>query len=1031
MSHDRLIWAATIYLPARFTEDTTIGLYTDTSGNSYLSWSEASFTSDDGEYVWPQDFLSDMMVDGAFGKIAQDADFRRGGAPAQVGGTELRILNTGRVAQKLTDYGISLPGCKAQIIEITVGADGVETGRDVIFTGIVGVPVWNEIELTIPMDNPSSKRKAQILTIDPNNVIIPAVFGRIDKAKFIRTDNDRNVITNEDFTDGGIMTPQGGTVFPVVSVQTTPTRTYTIAATTSPYQFIYVKPDSELQALCIGAYLLVVEGKSAGKFRQITNITTNSASSELYLDVTVKSFFEDTLVGSTDASATDQCWVKIVSADYVYECDRFQIKGLLGSDGLLTTERPELFTYEGQSSVKVDALDTTNIVKSVNDEYYRIPDYTCNTNIVGNGNKLEIEPEHFDTDFNTVESYDIIPVDPDEITLATETNVVALHETISGHSTSYDYLADGLYEASYPRLAHFDIVDNTGGDHTWDDAADRISTSYGAIDYSVATPAATRYYFAHVIHVMLPDIPEGTNFSSCFLHLRLRQHGLDETYGGSCTQALYQDMGLCVYKERMIGAKTTIIEDLYAHTSGTGGDIYKFDNTLEEFYKDEITTGFNRDFYVNENSPTFFTAGGIARINLNISSYEEYKNNRRVTIVTRYMVDGAAGASSSRTLSRYYEIGVAIKKTNSIQNHVFSGVDGRIWADSAGLVAPGFHTGTDMISNMVDVLEHALMLQNWSDNEDTTTDFGHSYSGSATIRITNEGGFYDSGIVAVGGTDITLWNPGDILASREILNESDGWTDEIIKSICSDTFTCHFQDEDGYECIKFLNRLEAPATTIDLDDIVGNIGEIQMPDPYSDIFVQPLIKYDFDYGAGEYKESLAVNHVNAASWVAAYTPGIDGTGNLRTGTADGQVIWELCAALWAKYRCVNSMPTDLSEKKWYSTYEDALWYLYNLLTWCGKPRVSMSVLYSVGKAFFVSQHININLPHQTAGRDVECVIEGIEKDKNRGTVTLKLIILGEISLMEILQDTTAAGADVLQDQTTGTVEAIYQNSTGV
>jgi hypothetical protein len=58
--------------------------------------------------------------------------------------------------------------------------------------------------------------------------------------------------------------------------------------------------------------------------------------------------------------------------------------------------------------------------------------------------------------------------------------------------------------------------------------------------------------------------------------------------------------------------------------------------------------------------------------------------------------------------------------------------------------------------------------------------------------------------------------------------------------------------------------------------------------------------------------------------------------------------------------------------------------------------VSLSVFYEKGKAYHFAKHVQLNLPHQTGGEDVECMIEKVKKDKNKNRVDVELLILEEI-----------------------------------
>jgi hypothetical protein len=87
----------------------------------------------------------------------------------------------------------------------------------------------------------------------------------------------------------------------------------------------------------------------------------------------------------------------------------------------------------------------------------------------------------------------------------------------------------------------------------------------------------------------------------------------------------------------------------------------------------------------------------------------------------------------------------------------------------------------------------------------------------------------------------------------------------------------------------------------------------------------------------------------------------------------------------------------------------------------GKRKVTISIKYSVAKAWNVGKRINISFPHQTNSMSIACVCASIKCSKNKGTVQAELIITDDIStnlLLELIyQDTSEIVSTNLTDNT--------------
>ena len=172
----------------------------------------------------------------------------------------------------------------------------------------------------------------------------------------------------------------------------------------------------------------------------------------------------------------------------------------------------------------------------------------------------------------------------------------------------------------------------------------------------------------------------------------------------------------------------------------------------------------------------------------------------------------------------------------------------------------------------------------------------------------------------------------------------------------------------------------------------------------SDVFCEPVLNYQYDYGRGKFNKQLKVTNITADSWQSAYTPGFTGI--------DGETFWNFCKRLYNEFGTIEKVPTDFSDKKMIRSYQDALYYLSYKLDWVRKRRISLSVKFSKGKDYHFAQHVNLKLPHQTSDEVLETVIESVLKSKKTSTVKLTLVIIKNVTLY-VVQDIVPGGSPIL------------------
>lgn len=281
----------------------------------------------------------------------------------------------------------------------------------------------------------------------------------------------------------------------------------------------------------------------------------------------------------------------------------------------------------------------------------------------------------------------------------------------------------------------------------------------------------------------------------------------------------------------------------------------------------------------------------------------------------------------------------------------------------------------DLVEDPIHVLMYTVRHQNWSEL-DISYDWGSDDVPESLIKTSGEGSFYDS----------SLSDVRDIAICRQILDERDTWSDEIIKSICREFFLIHYQNNEGYECVKYLFDSSTPSVTITLDEIIGDIGPFIEPTA-KDVYCEPVINYAYDQATEKYTKHLRVQNTDKSTYSSDYVSGFSGT--------DGEDVWDDCKALRDFVKQVEPIPESVSNLKWICTYAGALWYLQNLIqlmSWKRTP--PFTIPYSVARTWTVGKLFYLNLPHQTQGVNTVCMVESIKKSKNNGTVTITAIIRG-------------------------------------
>jgi hypothetical protein len=336
-----------------------------------------------------------------------------------------------------------------------------------------------------------------------------------------------------------------------------------------------------------------------------------------------------------------------------------------------------------------------------------------------------------------------------------------------------------------------------------------------------------------------------------------------------------------------------------------------------------------------------------------------------------------------------------------------------------------------MINNPIDIYEHIARLQNWSEQGEVKS-WGFEYANVPLIDVgTTEGGFDYEDLAP-----LKTMRP-----TRQVLAYNKAYTDTLFRSLCKQFFLVGHQDPtNGKERLSYIadKSLSTPATTITLSDIVGPISKVVFPKAKG-VYCEPFIEYGKSYGSNVFEKVIRITNSNADSFKASY---VEAPAGVLNGD-DAELMWTRGHVLWQNYRQIEKPPDDMTQGEWLAKDSDAVTFLDTWLSYMGalntdgtpggvtyepKKRIGFSVPYETGKAWFLTQHHKLQLPHQTNNQAIEFAIEGISKNIQMGKelVTVEVLLYGDASEVDLyVQDTWVQGALLADWQDTYDLQASH------
>jgi len=985
--------------------DADIGLYADGS-DGWFRWVENTVITAD---TWKSGYLVGI------GKITQSADFKDGGNLAEVKGTEIQIANidstqTTSFWKKIETLGICLVGLTAEIVEFDASTSPAAT-ETIIFRGVAAEAVnFNEATYAIPIRNTHYKRRVNLSTLidnDPvngnrknadetiNGTAIPVTFGKIEKAMFVKTANKINTF---DVTDYFEITPANKSLyaFPVIEATANSVK---IALADSIVSVI-----SEIGSSLDEWIVHVIEGKGEGQYRKISGEVTRDGTS---LTIPLSDYFLIQLSGNSTAMSNDNSWIEIIEAHSQYECDVWPCASFMGRDTLASTKPTDLYSYEsektGKGTVEIADINTpTEIevdVKEAPSRFFMLPDeaYRIEEGDT-NYNRIVIDPKQFSDSLDKISAFRFIPIGSGKIKFFSgDISKYSISSDLN-NMTSIGYLGSYRGGVTYPifiptpvSLTSYDCITDR----------DYLTNMLQEMRHQFNRVQTFNYSFVTTLIINeLPDIPSDFDFDKIYIGVRLST----ESNVNNLTQGYSMDSKILIRTRRFMGPASEILSTSGITFEDDAGAV-SIDDIPDFYYLTHVPSTMNKNFYNDSTSGKFIT--GVANFEIDkVSDTEKYKNIETILIAIKKTIQYtpiSIGDYLSTSVNNY-ECCVTLRKDLNISDNIFSGMYARIFNSTWG----SRKNSDAVMNNPRDICEHILRLQNFSEVGDVV-DYGKEYCENALINTASaEGGFDYAGL--------------DILnsysAAAQFSDYESCWSDALLKSLCQQYDLCIFQDGEGKECLNYIGSYKVtPAVSLGIGDIIeGSVGNV-VEQHADSVFCEPVIYYNYNYGSDKFDNVIRITNSGQDTYTAGYVTGYRGD--------EAEELWNLANALWKRYRTINDPPEHLTHCEWIRQERDAKEYLHNWFKRMGvyiqegegivfspKKWISFSVPYELSmtigdahKPWFVSMHLLLNLPLQTNGQDVQCIIESVSFDIENNKTDVTAIIMDRTDEIDLyIQD---------------------------
>ncbi len=984
------------------TENTAIGLYNVAGDNSEFRWIQNSSGNIDG-IPWKEGiFIGNGMS--PFSKIA---DITRGGNTSSPGSAGVVIRNYLPDGNVFSTYcaanGIYLNGCIAKIYLIT---DNVSDQK---WYGVCEYPTWDNVKYSIPFRGNLNKRVSNLTKIisaanrpnatgDTIGKSIPVTFGKnygnnldilaLQTGNLIQKLNIINLQTPlGDASPYTAVTDAAGDFgmdsFPCVKLSV-PHVYYpqanllrvSIGTVVSWYNNGVLIPSGtfDLTSYFSDSWYIKIDtgGDSAGSYRKITSIHFDATLP--YLDIEFSPYLTSKLFASPYITDDDQTWVSVVKIKAQYEIDIWTSLGLLDNNGILT----DVFG----TSWKVH---NSGLLEN-------IPANTINPSI---SSIINLNPGAYEGDPFSINDFMYIPCPSIRVCNLPDlsyylTNGVSQKKLTSSGSDpgpgifTKETTSAGAIQSSVPNVSsHADL--SFVGDRQ---STRSIDMGFSSIRTFPLTSGITQtIQYTICLEILPPQIPSGIKFDSLYLGISAVMKETATTVpapGISPLIVIGSPIHLISLKYRnrigkQLDAQNNILPFPDGNTDYTvsgnsldqsltiGAELNDFPNN---YFLDTVTSP---DQYMYPKFRTSNIQAGYQYYPLTGIDKDSYSKIACFGILAynEHQIYSAIPDTYGLFTHDFFikQAALFLKRQVSIKNSIYVQFAGRIYNDTWD----SRKISANCIESPVDILEHIIRLQNWSENATPpATGWGTDYIASG-VSI-NETSF-DS-------VDTELLTVKNFKAAAQFNNYDDCYSDKLKKSLCRNFFLLNYQDRNGQECVVRATPPNiAPVDTIQLKHIVDRRDiEIEEPNP-ADMFPELFVRYNKNNATGEYQSTIRINNAGADAYTDGFVEGME--------SSEAEYYWGLCHDLWLKSGNTEKPSSDLTDLDWANGADAdiiAKEYLQKMILWMGYPKITFKVHLSTILALSVWPEegfkFNLQLPFHTGNVSIICELSEIEFDPN-------------------------------------------------
>ena len=936
------------------------------SARSVFRWVQNTVDGLTGNWV------TGVIYDKGIERWKKSITLDRGGNLSDPSSGSITVKNTDKFWSILNTNSISLIGCDVKIYEF------IDTTPTLVFSGECQQATWDSKTFKIPIQRSHQNRLAnitkQITRDDYPNILddlvdkcLPVTFGELrpkdtptgekisirNYAKALKVANQEVIWNTDQSVSLSNILPARNDTFVFKTQANDTTFNFWLGDSCTSYDAFVNEP-------FIGKYIKVVEGtNNTGVYRRITGWQTSFLNYVPYVILQVNFPFESQM-DSTN-------WIKIVDMQREFVMDSWQCENFIDSSGNNIKTRLELYCYDSK--------------------FYRLPPSLQLTPNLTN-TTLEVTAEIFEGDPDTVNAYVFSTVDRNTVNPFAPTdapwNSLAKYTGVITFFSMNKYA--GIFTLATPQTIAPGNIEVTEYDapnwlnlNTGDFSKE--ATAYIRLTHGVKPPnVSTQESLGYFIEFDMPDAPQDFEFDTVYLGCRTRTYSDCQS---STAFMQFPHTWLYLMCKRIV-VNGSVLLNLVSNGYGTTGnppapDQTIYDDLPDGYYDTNVPSTYSTNFYLPSN--THAILNGYKRYPITgITNMDQYSSYRKACFGLQIDILTATYPTVTDFEFGFSELCIIFKRSVKIKDVLYTPFRGRVFGDTKY-----YSTGANvMMQTPRDIFLHICRLQNWSRNSSLPVNgWGLGYATGALIKTSGEGSFNATDAEFVPLKDTA----GIYRCSRQITDYKDAYTDALKRSMCRDFFLGAWVDTDGYECIKRIRKYSDTTglTTLTLYDIIDRKQVKVQEQSINNIFCEPFVRYNRHPDTGDFQSQIYISNVSAPVFDSSYVKGLD--------PAAAEHYWNLCRDIWKVYHIVAKPPSDMTDKEWFNdpTTSDAMAqdYLEVWIEWMHAKKITFRVHYDTPTAdskrvadWNECQKFVLNLPHQTAGLALKCIVTSISPNPN-------------------------------------------------